>query len=141
MAYVQRNEYDIKKTGRSVTVADNDVAKFTSLSEQEQRLVFVLCGTLSPDLFDDKCIFQSDALCGDTANEFYEIGQVKSQLLAVQSIVIAGRTRQVNKIMTYKPIWMKNYYIDPMLRLARRFSPAQRQQAAVTSRRSKSRCI
>jgi hypothetical protein len=32
--------------------------------------------------------------------------------LAVQSIAIAGQTRQVKKIMTYKTAWMQKYYYN-----------------------------
>ncbi|CAF1336085.1 unnamed protein product [Didymodactylos carnosus] len=71
-------------------------------------------------------MFQSDALCGDSANEFYEIGQVRNQVFAVSSVLIAGRTRRVNKIMTYKLSWMKKNYYDPMMRLANRFNPPSR---------------
>ncbi|CAF1242395.1 unnamed protein product [Rotaria sordida] len=69
---------------------------------------------------------KSDALCGDSGNEFYEFSQIRHQLMAVRSILIAGRTRQVNKIMTYKLSWMRNNYFGPMNRLADRFNPQRR---------------
>ena len=145
-----RHEIGFERTGRSVTVPDNDIAKlmsylqcvcttidcnneseirrFTdyskwySLSTDEQQELFAFCYALSPDEFNSKIFFQSDALCGNSSNEFYEISQVSSQIVAASSIVIAGRTRRVNKIMTYKMFWMRNYYLEPMQRLAQRFT-------------------
>jgi hypothetical protein len=81
---------------------------------------------LSPDEFEDKVFFESDALCGNSGNEFYNIGQVQNRLLIVQSLMVAGRTRKVKSIMTYKRHWMVNNYFAPMNRLADRFNP-QRQ--------------
>jgi hypothetical protein len=129
LAYRQ-TQIDVKRTTESVTVPDNDIAKlmyymncvcttidcndnpeiqgFTdysnwrSLSTDEQRQLVVLCYTFSPDIFEGKTFFQNDALCIQYSNEFYEISQVSDQLAAARSIIIAGRTRQVNKIMTYK---------------------------------------
>lgn len=145
----RQNEIGIKRTGRPVTVPESDVGKlmyylncvcttiecndepqirrFTnysnwrSLSVDEQKQLVVLCYTFSPDIFDGKVFFQHDALCMDSSNTFYEISQVSSQLVAVQSIIIAGRTRRVNQIMTYKMSWMQKYYLEPMRRQAQRF--------------------
>ena len=76
--------------------------------------------------FEDKVFFESDAMCGNSGNEFYKIGQVQNRLLVVESLMIAGRTRRVTKIMTYKRHWMVNNYFAPMNQLANRFNP-QRQ--------------
>jgi hypothetical protein len=145
MAFIQRNQIGMKKTGVSASIPNNDVARlmyyfnsvcqaieytdndmqryrnyhnWSSLSSREVRLLVALCYTLSPDVFNNKVFFQSDALCGNSSNEFYEISQVSHQLLAVRSIVVAGRTRRVNKIMTYTMPWMRDYYLGPMMRLA-----------------------
>ncbi|CAF4968680.1 unnamed protein product [Rotaria sp. Silwood1] len=164
MALLQRNEFGIKDIGQSVTVPDNDVAKlmyylncvcfsidcnddpnirrltnysnWSSLSVDEQKQLLVLCYALSPDVFDNKVFFQSDALCQNSSNKFYEISQVRHQVLAVSSIMVAGRARQVNKIMTYKMSWMRLYYIEPMQGLARRLGGQERQR-----RRESSRCV
>ncbi|CAF2952854.1 unnamed protein product [Rotaria sp. Silwood2] len=164
MALLQRNEFGIKDIGRSVTVPNNDVAKlmyylncvcfsidcnddpdirrltnysnWSSLSVDEQKKLLVLCYALSPDVFENKVFFQSDALCQNSSNKFYEISQVRHQVLAVSSIVVAGRARQVNKIMTYKMSWMRSYYLDPMQGLARRLGEQERQR-----RRESSRCV
>jgi hypothetical protein len=83
--------------------------------------LILLCYTFSPNVFENKVFFESDAFCGNSPNKFYQINQTSNKLLAVSSIVIAGQTRQVKQIMTYKMSWMKSYYIEPMLRLAQRF--------------------
>jgi hypothetical protein len=158
LAYRQ-NQIGVKRTTESATIPDNDIAKlmyymncvcrtikcnddpeiqrFTnysnwrSLSTDEQRQLVVLCYTFSPDIFDGKIFFQNDALCIQYTNEFYEISQVSDQLVAARSIIIAGRTRQVNKIMTYKMSWMQYYYLEPMRRQAQRFSRSNRSSSCV----------
>src|SRR5690348_8131370 len=122
-AFLQINEIEIKRTGTKVTVPDNDVARlmyylkcvcttidckndpdiqrfisyqnWQQLSVNEQKALIVLCYTISPEILNDKVFFQKDELCIDSNNEFYEISQVKNQVLAVESIFIAGQTRQV----------------------------------------------
>jgi hypothetical protein len=160
LAY-NRQQIGVKRTTVGVTVPDNDTARlmyylqcvcqaidcnndpeirrFTDysnwhrLSVDEQRQLFVLCYTFSPDVFEGKVFFQRDALCIQYSNEFYEISQVSNQLIAARSIVIAGRTRRVNKIMAYKMSWMQNYYLEPMQRQAQRFSRSNRSSSCVIS--------
>lgn len=159
MAMFGNNSYDFKQTGTSVQVPNNDVAKcmyylacvcntvecnegqirrytdfrnYWKLSDDEDEIVFKLCIQLSPDEFEDKIFFENDSLCGSSSNEFYEIGQVQNRILAVQSLIIAGRTRQVKKIMTYKRQWMLNNYFGPMSRLADRFNPRRQLVRAIT---------
>ena len=144
MAFIRRNQINVREKGFAVSVPDNDVARlmyyfhcvcsaieytdsdmqryrdyqnWRSLSYIEIRLLVVLCRTLNPGVFNNKVFFQSDALCGNSSNKFYEISQISNQVLAVRSIVIAGRTRRVNSIMTYKMSWMYNNYFGPMQRL------------------------
>ena len=160
MAYLQHNQIGVKDVGHSVTVPDNDVARlmyylncachaidykdndinryrnfqnWAQLSANDIRLLVVLCYTLSPDVFNNKVFFHSDALCGNSSNKFYEISQVRNQLLAVQSIVIAGRSCRVNQIMTYKLSWMQTNYLNPMRNLAQRLN---NQRSTTTSRSS-----
>lgn len=156
-----RQEIGIKKTGESTTVPDNDIARlmyylkcvcttidcnnepeirrftnysnWSSLSIDEQKQLVILCYTLSPDVFDDKVFFQSDVLCGNSGNEFYEISQVRNQILAAQSIVIAGQTRRVNKTMTYKMSWMRRNYLEPMQRQAQRLGTKKKSSSCVIS--------
>lgn len=146
---MRRNQFGFKDVGHAVNVPNNDVAKlmyyfscvcsavecdmtpqmrrfanysnYMHMSINDVRQLIRLCYLFSPDVFEDKVFFESDALCGNSSNKFYEISQVSHNLLAVSSIIIAGRSRQVKQIMTYKMSWMRNNYLEPMLRLAQRF--------------------
>jgi hypothetical protein len=80
-------------------------------------MILILVLAFSPDEFDNKVFFHSDELCGDCGNKFYEFSTVRRQLLAVQSIVFAGQTRHVKKMMTCKMPWIQKNYIHPVKRL------------------------
>ena len=153
-ALVRSNTIEIKRTGVQAEVPDNDVARlmyylscvctaincsndpdikrfidfenYRKLSADEQKALLVVCYTFSPDVFHNKVFFQNDELCGNYANDFFEISQIQNQVVAVESIVIAGQNRQVNKIMTYKMQWMQRNYIGPMQRLASRLNTPAR---------------
>jgi hypothetical protein len=142
MAFIQKSQIDVKEYGNEVTVAENDVAKlmyylncvcrivdctddreisrfidyhnWASLSINDQKKLLALCYTFSPDVFDDKVFFQSESLCRGAPNRLYEISQVRHQVLAVSNIIVAGRNRQVKKIMAYTMPWMHYCYIQPM---------------------------
>jgi hypothetical protein len=144
--YFQQNQIGVKYTGYKVDVPNNDVARlmyylqcvctsieieqdaevqrFTSynnyayLSVEEQRVLLGLCYTFSPDVLEDKVFFHNETLCGDNLNEFLEISEVRQQFLAAESILIAGQTREVNKIMVYKMQWMRINYFQSMQGLA-----------------------
>jgi hypothetical protein len=148
--YMQSNDVSAKRTGVVAKIPNNDVARlmyymqcvctaincdndpdmqrFTNyntwarLSTDEQKLLIVACAAASPDILNNLVFFHSDELCGNSRNEFYTIKQVRNQVLAAESIIIAGQQRVVNKIMTYKMSWMETYYINPMRRLVARFS-------------------
>ena len=148
--YMQTNDFSAERTTVTTNVPNNDVARlmyymhcvctavncdndpsiqrFTSynnwsrLSVDEQKVLFALCAAISPDTLNNRVFFHSDELCVDHINEFYTINQVRNQVLAAESIVIAGQERIVNKIMTYKMSWIENYYVGPMRRLAARFT-------------------
>jgi hypothetical protein len=160
-AFVQTNELQIKRITVKTTVPNNDVARlmyylncvctaidckddeniqrfisyqnWPRLSNDERKVLVDLCYTISPGVLNNKVFFQDDVLCVNFSNEFYEISKVRNQLLAVESIIIAGRTRQVNKIMVYKQEWMQHYYIGPMQRLTAR--PNNRTSSTVTHTR------
>ena len=97
MAFFQRNQYGIKEEQHGSVKPANDIAelmyyfncvcyviqyndtdvsrlrdcnKWASLSSEEIRLLFTLCATLSPDIFNDKVFFHSDAMCGSSPNKF-----------------------------------------------------------------------
>ena len=162
MALFFRDQFSLRPTSSRATVPDNDLARvmyylncvFTAieykdqdvrkfrdyhnwslLNNAEQRMVLVLALAFSPDEFDGKVFFHSDKLCGDSSNKFYELSQVRNQVLAVQSILVAGQTRQVKKIMTYTMFWIQNNYVNPVKRLAAQFE-AQRQQQLAQQRQA-----
>ena len=138
----------VKKTGVSVSVPDNPKAKlmyylncicnaldldtsdsqslqqlrdfknYWALDEDEVTQLLFLCNMLSPDVLLNKVIFNDDEMCGDSANEFYEIGAVRNRMVVSNSIMIGGQTRRVNKIMTFKMSWLRNNYLTPMETLA-----------------------
>lgn len=154
MALIRSNEIGVREYGNEVSVEENDVAKlmyylncvcrsincnddreirrftdyhhWADLSVDDQKRLLVLCYTFSPDVFDDKVFFQSEALCRGAPNRLYEISQVRHEVLAVSNIVVAGRSRQVNKIMAYTMPWMHYCYIQPMKGLAERLSQQER---------------
>lgn len=152
--YVQTNDVEVRYTGVTVQVPDNDIARlmyylkcvctaidfdqnatirhFTayecwiSLSVADQRVLLELCSELSPNALEGKIFFCNELLSGDSLNDFLEISQVRQQLLAADSIVIAGRTCQVSKIMVYKMRWMRQYYTEPIQGLKARLNPVNR---------------
>ena len=157
MALFFRDQFSLRPTSSRVTVPDNDLAKlmyylncvFTAieykdqdvrkyrnynnwslLTDAEQRMVLWLALALSPDEFDGKVFFHSDELCGDRSNKFYELSQVRHQFLAVQSVLVAGQTRQVKQIMTYKMSWMEKNYYGPRQRLSAYFQQQKAQEEA-----------
>ena len=132
MALVGRTQLGMKATGSTCSVPDNPKAKlmyylnclcsvlnlddedvdikrlrdysnYWRLTDEETDLLIMLCGVaLKPDVLLNKCIFQNDALCGDSSNEFYELEAVSDRLLVAGSVMIGGRTKRVSKIMTFK---------------------------------------
>ncbi|UJR18271.1 hypothetical protein I4U23_005174 [Adineta vaga] len=159
--FFQRNEIEFERTGQATTVANNDVARlmyyldcvcdaidcandsdiqrFTNynnwhhLSIEEQKALLVVCYAFSPDVLNNRVFFHSDAFCGDSSNQFYKVSQVRNQIVAAESIIIAGRVLTVNKIMTYRLEWMRTYYFNPMEALIRRTAnPPQRPALSYT---------
>lgn len=115
---------------------DNDIRRYTnyknwaSLSDEEDYMVFILALTLNPNILVGKVFFPSDALSRDMSGRFYEISQVRHQLVVVPSLVIAGRTRRVNRILAYKQVWLQENYIEPMTRLSQRYRRIQQPSTA-----------
>ncbi|KAH3768983.1 uncharacterized protein LOC127844624 [Dreissena polymorpha] len=124
MALMGRTQIGMKATGTTVTIPNNPKGKlmyylsciknvlqmddeiadmnrltrynqYYNLSDSDTDLLIVLGLALSPDVLMNKCIFQSDAMCGDSSNEFYEIEAVRSNLLVAGSVMIGGRSRRV----------------------------------------------
>ena len=76
---------------------------YLRLTDQETDLLIMLCGVvLKPDVLLNKCIFQSDALCGNACGKFYELEAVSDRLLVAGSVMVGGRTKRVSKILAFK---------------------------------------
>lgn len=151
--YYQNNAVEVKYVSSPTKVPENDVAKlmyylncvftaiqveqnsdiqrFTNynnwsyLSFDEQNALIYLCYKFSPDILEDKVFFENADLCRNSRNEFIEISEVRQQLLAANSILIAGQTHEVNKIMVYKREWMDTFYWYPMRGLVRKLDSSQ----------------
>lgn len=142
MTFLRQDQYKIKKVPAIGTVPNNDIARlmyylncacytveyndrnisryrnynnWSSLSNEEIRLLITLCYIFSPELFNNKVFFQSDDFCD---NQFSEV----NQSLAVQSIVVAGRICRVHRIMTYNKSWMHDNYLNPIRNLDERLN-------------------
>ncbi|KAL3847854.1 hypothetical protein ACJMK2_018745 [Sinanodonta woodiana] len=142
MAFFNKRDIEFKKTGSKTTVPSDPRAKlmyylnticglvdlndtdpnlqrlrnyeYYYLTTEETERLLVLCILLEPSVFINKCIFQNDDLCPDTNNEFYEITEVNNHLLVAGNVLIGGRNRRVNKIMTFKMNWIQNNYYTPL---------------------------
>ncbi|OWF42667.1 hypothetical protein KP79_PYT04839 [Mizuhopecten yessoensis] len=158
MAAVGSLRMQVEKTGVSVTVPNNAKARlmyylnsvcnvlevgndagseinrlknyrnYTSLSADETDQLFLMCLMLSPDILINKCFFQDDAMCGDRSNEFYKITAVQNRFVVSHSIMIAGRNRSVNKIMTFKMSWLRQNYLEPIETLKNEMEARNRRQ-------------
>ncbi|KAK3087999.1 hypothetical protein FSP39_013274 [Pinctada imbricata] len=115
-----------------------DYKNYWALSDDEVTQLLLLCVAISPDKLMNKVLFQSDAMCGDSTNEFYEITAVQNRMVVARSIVIGGQTKRVNKIMTFKMVWLRNNYLEPMQELA---GELQRRQEAARTRRRDDGCV
>jgi hypothetical protein len=162
-ASISHVQIGAKEFGKSIDVADNPKAKLMyylhsicsildidrtdanlkkmraywhhyKLTEEETDNLVLLCDAVSPDVLNDKCIFQSDELCGNYENEFIELKSVSKKLVVVESIAIAGQRTKVQKIMAYRKSWMRENYTDPMKKMAARLQAAQARMASATSR-------
>jgi hypothetical protein len=99
-----------------------DIAKLTDyknhrvLTNNEKVKLFALCGYLSPDVLNNKCIIHSDELCGDSPNRFFRFNSKETAFVAAESVFIGASKVSVKKIMAYKMSWMRRNYINPMTR-------------------------
>ncbi|KAH3770165.1 hypothetical protein DPMN_171448 [Dreissena polymorpha] len=61
--------------------------QYDNLSDSDTDVLIVLWLALSPDVLINKCIFQNEAMCKDTANQFFEIEAVRNNLLVAGNIM------------------------------------------------------
>ena len=117
---------------------------YAFLTEDEKKQLLVLCAILSPDVLLNKVFFQNDQMCGDSSNEFYDIGTVASHLVVSSSIGIGGQKKSIRKIMTFKMSWLQNNYLEPLQALARELDEAEnsrRRRALEAQRRNDNSCV
>jgi hypothetical protein len=86
------------------------------LTIDEKVKLFALCGYLSPDVLNNKCIFHSDELCGDSNNRFFRLNSTETAFVAAESVFVGSAKVSVKEIMAYKMSWMRKNYINPMTR-------------------------
>lgn len=164
MAFFGRTKYNLKDTTEKATIPNNPTAKLMYyldcmctvlkyddeptmnrlrryqnyfLTRQERDLLIQLCIVLKPDVLLNKCIFQEDALCGDMGNKFYDLEQVRNNLLIAGSVMIGGQNRRVTKIMTFKMDWLRRNWQEPIQELLAR----QRQERMEMMRVQTAACV
>ena len=117
-----------------------DYQNYAFLSEDEKKELLVFCAILSPDVLLNKVFFHNDRMCGDSNNEFYDIGTVSNQLVVSSSIVIGGQKKSIRKIMTFKMVWLERNYLEPMQALASELEEAEnsRRRRALQAQRNRS---
>jgi hypothetical protein len=155
---IGNTKVQLKATGTSVTIPDSPKAKlmyylnsvcglleldssdsadiqelrnynrYWALTEEQTLQLLVFCSLLSPDVLLNKIIFQNDGMCGNSSNEFYDIGLISNRMVVSESIVIGGQSRSVKKIMTFKMSWLRQNYIEPMQALSSQLQTRQAQQ-------------
>ena len=140
-----RKEVGFTETTVKVTVPDNDTARLMYylesmhtvldletteyniarmkdynnhflLTNDEKVKLFALCCYLSPDELNNKCMFQSDEMCGDMNNRFFRLNSTETAFVAAESVFVGTAKVSVKKIMVYKMSWMRTFYINPMAR-------------------------
>jgi hypothetical protein len=165
-AVLGKTEIQIKKTGTATTIPDNPIAKLmyyldcicncveadddssirrlrnyknnsTSLSNEEEAKLLILCLTLSPDKLIGTILFPNEDLDGFN-NEFYELSAVSTKLVVAESLLIGGQQKRVQKIMMFKKAWIEKFYLNPL----RSFQSRQRAIRSPPRRqRSNDSCI
>lgn len=147
MAAAAAFSFDVENYGVSTVIPDDDIARlmyylncitvgidldiladdlvaykhYRLLSPARIALVVQCALELSPDEVIDKLIFRDDA--GDVTrnlpNKFLNISAACSVVALDESVLIAGKVRKATKVMFFKSSWLKQYYIEPMARIAR----------------------
>ena len=166
MAMLDRTQIGIKKTGSSCSVPSSNIARmsyyfncvcacveadedyeirrlknyqnYSSLSDEEEAKLFVLCLALSPDKLIGAVFIPSEDI--DSDNEFFELSAVNTRMVVTDSLVVGGQRKRVRKIMMFKKVWLERNYLEPMKEFAER---GRRRQAirAPPRRQSSDDCI
>ncbi|XP_033731076.1 uncharacterized protein LOC117320668 [Pecten maximus] len=165
MAVMQRQQLGIREIGESVTVPQHNVAramfylkcicnvldlndensnlgKFTDfrnyylLSEADIDALTILIVSVKPAELLGKCLFHDEEICGNSNNKFFELEDVRQNMVIVNDILIAGQQRRVNRIMFFKMAWLQLYCLTPLQvlgeRLGRRAAEIEARKRAIT---------
>lgn len=95
-----------------------DYRNYRQLSRARIELVFKAALCFSPDEFIDKVIFRDDdkTVTGNLPNKFCQVSVACNIVSLQQNVIIAGKTRNVTKVMFFTPSWLETYYTYPLLR-------------------------
>ena len=84
-------------------------------------------------MLNNKCIFHSDELCGDSNNRFFRLNSTETAFVAAESVFVDSAKVSVKNIMAYKMSWMRNNYINPTTRCIKLRIEERENQRAITS--------
>jgi hypothetical protein len=113
----------VKKLCEGLSFDPTDYSAYSSLSEDEKKVVVVLAGLLNPEVMMENKVFipvpAGSSCLNGSSNEFYEITQAKSVLAAVplgenSAVVINGKSINIQSIMVTTESWLRNNWINPM---------------------------
>ena len=150
-----QNEVAVRRTGTTCYVPDNPIAKlmyylnacesiceigiprkfrdyqnYDDLSASEMSDCLNLADVLDPTVFiRNGVMVQSDQLCGNSANEFYEITNTRIGVSVSRSFMIAGRQVRTLKIMAFKRSWLENNYYGPFRTINRILAESQHKKS------------
>lgn len=94
-----------------------DYKKYHLLTRDEEKELIRLCGLVSPEILEGKCIFHSEELCGNAGNRFFKVDSSETGFVASESVFVGAVQVSVNKVMVYKTTWINKNYTGPMYRL------------------------
>ena len=72
------------------------------LTNDEKVKLLLLCRYLSPDELNNKCIFQSDEMCGDMPNRFFRLNSTETTFVAAESVCVGATKVSVKKLWLTK---------------------------------------
>ena len=139
---VQANleQFKIKKYGEPVTVPDNKMAQlmyylscvqmvvdfgipsnltnysnYYKLKFEQENAVILFAELLDYRIFTKNKIMINDPdLCFGYSNQFYEISDSRTSVIATREFIIGGQVVHTLKIMAFKKCWIDENYIIPM---------------------------
>ncbi|XP_069119440.1 uncharacterized protein [Argopecten irradians] len=84
----------------------------SSESDIEALAEYIL--SLKPDELKNKCIFLNEEMCGNSNNKFFELAEVRQNMIIMNKVLVAGQQRRVKKIMVYNRVWLNQYLVTPL---------------------------